>query len=164
RMRGWALEAPSVIPAEREAREPGPMNHDFLLRAPTVFRGGPGSRPSAAPGMTRVMSAIILFHGPTAPETRKQAPEPEECAHGAEWLVQNLDLLRGRLARGQCADHGAAHARGVACLLCVRRRTRLRGRCARRRSALRTHQRLSAQARTEGARFCRHLDGAGRRR
>src|SRR5450830_1981844 len=52
-------------------------------------------------------------------------------------LVENLVVLRGRLARGQHPDHGRALARRLAVLLGVRRRPHLRGRFARPRPALR---------------------------
>ena len=57
-------------------------------------------------------------------------------------LVQDLDVLRGRLARGKYPDHGRAHPRRLARLVGVRRRPRFRGRDARPRAALRAGQRL----------------------
>ncbi len=60
-------------------------------------------------------------------------------------ILEDLDVLRRRLARGQRADHGRAHARRLARLDGVRRRARLRGRDARSRPALRARERVGAR-------------------
>ena len=70
---------------------------------------------------------------------------------------EDLDVLRGRLARGQCADHGRAHACRLARLHGVRRRARLRGGDARPRPALRARERLGHELLAEAAGVGRDL-------
>src|SRR4029077_20111971 len=54
-----------------------------------------------------------------------------EMAHAGTKLVEDLDLLRRRMARRECPDHGRARSRGVALLFRVRRRPYLRSRVTR---------------------------------
>ena len=75
----------------------------------------------------------------------------------------DLDLFRRRLARRQCADHGASHPCGVAGLDRVRRRARLRRRGARSRPALRPGQPVRGQFQTQAGGRYRNLAGAGPR-
>src|ERR1019366_1348378 len=72
-------------------------------------------------------------------------------------LVENLDVLRRRLARGQHPDHGRALARRLAVLLGVRRRPHLRGRFARPRPALRAGQCLGRHHASQTDRLGRDL-------
>ena len=114
----------------------------------------------------RLMSAIRDFHGQigsrnavwTAPNRMRSTPM------AAQWLVQDLDLLRRRLARGQYRHHRPAHPCVLARLLGVRRRARLRGRDARSRPALRARERFRAKAVPQAARHQGDLDGSGRGR
>ena len=96
---------------------------------------------------------------------RVKPPHDEGRGNGAGTeLVENLDLLRRRLARGQCADHGRARPRRLALLFRVRRRAHLRGRVARPRSALRARQRLGHHDASQADRHGRDMEGPDARR
>src|SRR3954469_10247325 len=84
------------------------------------------------------------FMGTPGQNTVKKTPESKEHADGGERqafaMVQNLDLLRRRLARGQYRHLRPAYARGLAWLVRVRRCARLRGRNPGPRFALRARE------------------------
>src|SRR5438093_6607301 len=69
--RAWSGMPSSVVPAEREARGPEPMNTGRYVITPTVFIGS-GFAPSARPGMTsqeraaRVLRAVAADDGDRA--------------------------------------------------------------------------------------------------
>ena len=87
----------------------------------------------------------------------------------ADWS-QTWTFFRRRLARGQRAALGRAHARDLARLLGVRRRARVRGRGARPRPALRARQRLgqdhvpqaAASRSSSGSTWCATASSASR--
>ena len=84
--------------------------------------------------------------------------------HQTRQLFADLDVLRRAMARGQRADHGTAHACGLARLDRVRRRARLRGRRARSRPPLRAGQLVRDQFPAEAGGRHRDLDRSGARR
>src|ERR1700732_5047680 len=67
-----------------------------------------------------VVASAVRTHTGKPAERFVTREESDGCR---QWLVEDLDIFRGRLARGQRADHEFAHARRLALLPGLRRGT-----------------------------------------
>src|SRR4249920_3735795 len=81
----------------------------------------------------------------------------KEMAHAGTKLVEDLDLLRRRMARRECPDHGRARSRRLALLLGIRRRPHLRRRVTRSRFTLRAGECLRRNHASQAGRLHRAM-------
>src|SRR5215467_8321916 len=81
----------------------------------------------------------------------KTCGRKQENGNDGKNVVKDLDLLRRRLARRKCADHGCARPRRMAVFFGIRRCTNLRGCFSRPRSALRARQRVGGNHASQGS-------------